>query len=153
MSRTDTATRIVPAEAPQAFAALTSKDALETWLPPTGMTGKIEDFDASVGGGYRMTLTLDDESLATGKTNATQDVVNVKYLEIVENEKIVQGGSFETEDPSFADGMTMTWTLEPTRRGTQVTVRADNVPDAIDQEDHITGLHSSLDNLARYLGE
>lgn len=152
MPRTDTATGIVPADVSETFAALTSREALETWLPPAGMTGSIEDFDASEGGGYRMTLTYPEALSGHGKTTANTDVVNVRYLKIIANESVTQEGSFESENPEFTQsGMTMTWTVEPARRGTQVTVRAENVPDTIDAEEHAQGLNQSLANLAQYL--
>lgn len=36
--------------------------------------------------------------------------------------------------------------------GTQVEIRAENVPPGVSPEDHAVGLASSLNNLAAYLG-
>src|SRR5690606_31705765 len=94
MPRTDTATRIVPADVSRTFEALTSKEALEEWLPPAGMTGSIEDFNAAEGGGYRMTLTYPTELAGQGKTTADTDVVNVRYTKIIADESVTQEGSF-----------------------------------------------------------
>ncbi len=49
MPRTDTATRVVSAPAARVYAALTDPDALAVWLPPDGMTGRFEHFDARPG--------------------------------------------------------------------------------------------------------
>ena len=50
MSRTDTAVRVISASPDRVFAALTDSDALAVWLPPDGMTGRFEHFDARSGG-------------------------------------------------------------------------------------------------------
>jgi hypothetical protein len=50
MSRTDTAVRVISASPDRVFAALTDSDTLAVWLPPDGMTGRFEHFDARPGG-------------------------------------------------------------------------------------------------------
>ena len=62
MPHTDTAFRVVAAPPDRVFAALVDQDALVAWLPPDGMTGRIEQFDARPGGVFRMTLTYTDPS-------------------------------------------------------------------------------------------
>lgn len=47
--------------------------------------------------------------------------------------------------------MTTTWEVAEVEGGTQVEIRAENVPDRISAEDHGAGLASSLANLATYL--
>ena len=45
--------------------------ALVDWLPPAEMTGEIHEFDARVGGGYRMSLFYPpDEHTFRGKTSS-----------------------------------------------------------------------------------
>jgi hypothetical protein len=44
--------------------------------------------------------------------------------------------------------MRMTWTLRATDGGTEVEIRADDVPPGIAADDHAMGLASSLANLA-----
>ena len=46
----------------------------------------------------------------------------------------------------------MTWTFEPRRKATEVTVVAESVPAAIGRADHIKGLNASIENLARLVG-
>ena len=57
MPRTDSASRIIDAPVSRVFDALVDRNALETWLPPTGMTAKFDTFEASPGGSYRLVLT------------------------------------------------------------------------------------------------
>ena len=63
----------------------------------------------------------------------------------------MQAFRFESDDPAFAGTMRMTWTLRPTGGGTELTVRAEDVPDGIRREDHLAGLNASLANLAAFL--
>jgi uncharacterized protein YndB with AHSA1/START domain len=50
MPRTDHASRIIDAPVDRIFYALLARDALETWLPPRGMTARFERFDPTPGG-------------------------------------------------------------------------------------------------------
>ncbi|MET4428457.1 MULTISPECIES: SRPBCC domain-containing protein [unclassified Mycolicibacterium] len=127
MSRTDSASRVIEAPVSRVFAALTDPDALAEWLPPTGMTGSFERFDARPGGSYRLVLTYADVPASGGKTSADSD------------------------DPAFAGTMTMTWSVTRVPEGTRVDMRADDVPPGISAEDHASGMNSSLSNLAAYL--
>lgn len=133
------------------FAALVDRNALEAWLPPDGMTARFERFDPTPGGSYRLVLTYVDPAGAPGKTSADADVVEVRYLDIVEHERVVQAVDFVADAPEFAGTMTMTWTVTPAGDGTLVEIVAADVPDGISAEDHAAGLASSLDNLATYV--
>jgi uncharacterized protein YndB with AHSA1/START domain len=152
MTRTDSASRTVAAPPDRVYAALTDPDAMLQWLPPAGMTARFEYFDLSPGGGYRMVLTYTDASGSRGKATADSDVVDVRFVEILPDVRIVQAVDFESDNPAFAGTMTITWELVPTDEGTRVEIRADNVPEGISAEDHAAGLVSSLDNFASYLG-
>ena len=151
MARTDTGSRVVAAPPDRVYAALVDAEALATWLPPDGMSGRFERFDARPGGSYRMVLTYADASGAPGKATADSDVVDGRFVELVPGRRVVQTGDFESDDPAFAGTMTTTWTLEATGGGTLVTIRADDVPDGISAEDHAAGLASSLANLATFV--
>jgi uncharacterized protein YndB with AHSA1/START domain len=139
----------VPPE--QVYAALVDAEALCTWLPPSGMQGRFERFDARPGGSYRLILTYADAHDARGKATADSDVVEARFVSLVPGKQVVQEVEFESDDPSFAGTMTMTWTLGPFDGGTQVEITAEDVPDGISEEDHATGMSSSLANLAEYL--
>jgi uncharacterized protein YndB with AHSA1/START domain len=149
--RSDRAFRVVRAPVDRVFAALVEREALERWLPPGDMTGSFERFDPRPGGSYRLVLTYADPTAAHGKTSADSDVVDVRYLDIVPNERVVQAVDFVADDPRFAGTMTMTWSVQEEAGGTRVEIVADDVPDGISADDHATGLASSLANLARFV--
>ena len=150
--RTDTASKTIKAPAAKIYEGLTDPDALEAWLPPTGMSAQVEDFDLRQGGGYRMTLTYDAPASGTaGKTEANTDVVDVVFTSLIQDREIVQVATFQSNDPAFAGAMTMTWTLSPGNDATEVTITAEDVPEGISEKDHLDGLNASLDNLARFV--
>ena len=133
------------------WAALVDPAALMAWLPPGGMTGRFERFDARPGGSYRMVLAYPDASGAPGKTTADSDVVEARFVDIVPGERVVQAVDFVSDDPAYAGTMTMTWAVTAADRGTRVDIVAEDVPDGISAQDHAAGLTSSLTNLAAYV--
>jgi uncharacterized protein YndB with AHSA1/START domain len=151
MPRTDTASRTVAAPPDRVYAALVDPDAMLQWLPPSGMSARFEHFAARPGGGYRMVLTYADAAGAPGKTTADSDVVDVRFIELVPDVRVVQAVAFDSDDPAFSGRMVMTWELVVTADSTRVDIRADEVPDGISAANHAAGLASSLANLAAYL--
>lgn len=116
------------------------------------MSARIEMLDAREGGAFCFVLTYTDpHHPAAGKTSERSDVVRGRYLALDENERVVQLVEFASEDPAFAGEMRMTWHLVPAARGTEVTIRAENVPEGIRPEDHEAGMRSTLENLARFV--
>jgi uncharacterized protein YndB with AHSA1/START domain len=149
--RTDRASRVIAAPLERVYAALVDPDALIAWLPPEGMSGRFERFDARPGGSYRMVLTYTDASSAPGKATADSDIVEGRFLDVVPGARVVQAVDFVSDDPDYAGTMTMTWEVTAVDAGASVEIRADDVPDGISAEDHAAGLASSLANLAAYL--
>jgi uncharacterized protein YndB with AHSA1/START domain len=151
MPRTDTASRMIAAPPGRVWAALVDPQALTAWLPPGGMTGRFERFDARPGGSYRMVLTYSDPSGAPGKATAESDIVEARFVDIVPGERVVQAVDFVSDDPAYAGTMTMTWQVTAVDAGTRVNIVATDVPDGISAEDHAAGLASSLAKLAAHV--
>ena len=151
MTRTDAASRVIDAPPDRVYAALIDADALTAWLPPDGMTGRFERFDARPGGSYRLVLTYADGSGARGKATADSDIVDVRFVDLVPGVRVVQTADFVSEDPANRGTMTLRWELTALEGGTRVDIRAEDVPDGISAEDHAAGLASSLAHLAGYL--
>jgi uncharacterized protein YndB with AHSA1/START domain len=151
MTRTDTASRVIAAPPDRVYAALVDPEALTAWLPPDGMSGRFERFDARPGGSYRLVLTYADASTARGKATSESDIVEARFVDLIAGERVVQAVDFVSDDPAFAGTMTMTWQLTEVDAGTRVDIRADDVPAGISAEDHAAGLGSSLANLATYV--
>ncbi|MCR6635398.1 SRPBCC domain-containing protein [Devosia sp.] len=150
MSRTDSASRIMDATPEAVYAAMTDPAAMVVWLPPQGMRGQMLEFDLRPGGHYRMVLRYEDSSIA-GKTGENSDDVAVRFLDLVPGALVSQAVDFVSDDPAFAGTMVMNWILRPVPEGTEVTIRAENVPSGISAEDHAEGLAASLENLEKFV--
>lgn len=150
MSRTDAAFRMIAAPAAKLYAAFIDPQALASWLPPVGMTGQIDLFEPRAGGRYRMTLRHEEPGAGGGKSDADSDVIEGEFVAMVPDTRVVQRASFESDDPSMAGTMTITWRFDPLPEGTRVTVTCEGVPPGIRRKDHLTGLRSTLDNLAAF---
>lgn len=149
--RIDSASRVIKASPHAIYEAFLNPGALSSWLPPKGMSARIDEFDAKEGGVYRLTLTYETDHSNAGKTSENEDVSRGKFLELVPDTKIVMAGKFDSEDPAFSGEMIQTWYLEAAREGTKVTIICEHVPKGIRKEDHDEGLASSLKNLAEYV--
>jgi uncharacterized protein YndB with AHSA1/START domain len=90
MARTYSAVVMVNAEVQRVFAALMDPEQLREWLPPQGMTGRLERFDPRPGGSYRLVLTYDDGAPRVGKTTPDSDIVEARFLDIVPDAWVVQ---------------------------------------------------------------
>jgi uncharacterized protein YndB with AHSA1/START domain len=94
----------------------------------------------------------ESETSARGKSSDRADTFNGRFVKLVPNEQIVWATVFESGDPSFAGEMIITTTLVPAGRGTEVTIRCDNIPPGIRLEDNATGCRLTLDQLATFVG-
>jgi uncharacterized protein YndB with AHSA1/START domain len=143
--------RVIRARPEELYDAFMDPAALVAWLPPGEMTGEIHEFDARVGGGYRMSLFYPpNEHAFRGKTSDMEDRVNVQFLELARPRKIVEVVSFDTTDPGLVGEMTMTATFEKISGGTEVTLVFKNLPPGLRAEDNEAGARSSLEQLARH---
>jgi uncharacterized protein YndB with AHSA1/START domain len=149
--RTDRASRHI--DAPPRPRSIEPSSIPARWFlaAAAGMTGHIELLEPRPGGRYRMTLTYDAADHPTsGKSSEHADTVEEEFVQLVADSEVVQRFAFESDDPAFAGVMTMTWRLEPTPDGVEVSIVCENVPEGISAEDHATGLASSLAKLAAY---
>ena len=142
--------RVISARPEELYAAFLDPTALVDWLPPAEMTGEIHEFDARVGGGYRMSLFYPpDERAFRGKTSDREDMVNVRFVELAPPRRIVAAVSFVTADPASFGEMTMIATFEEVSGGTEVTLVCENLPPGLRAEDNEAGSRLSLEQLAR----
>src|SRR3990170_4854900 len=131
VARTDSASRLLRAGSERVFAALVDADALLQWLPPRGMSGRFERFDARPGGSYRLVLTYTGSSAGSGKATTDSDIVEARFVDVVPGRRVVQAVDFVSDDTAFAGTMTMTWDMALVEGGTRVDIRADDVPRGI----------------------
>jgi len=83
--------RIIKPRPDELYEAFMDPAALVAWLPPAEMTGEIHEFDARVGGGYRMSLFYPpNERSFHGKTSDREDMVNARFVELAPSRRIVE---------------------------------------------------------------
>jgi uncharacterized protein YndB with AHSA1/START domain len=148
--RVDTASKLIHASASAIYRAFATPAAMEAWLPPEGMTGRMLAFAFREGGSYRMRLTYDSSQHTPGKTSEDSDEVEVRFIKLVPDERIEEAVTFNSEGPAFSGEMRITWTFDSVRNGTFVTVHCENVPSGIRPADHQAGLASTLNSLAAF---
>ena len=148
--RVDSGSKLIRASASTIYRAFSTPDAMETWLPPQGMTGSMLAFAFREGGMYRLRLTYREPRHVPGKTSQDADEVEVRFVKLVADERIEQAVKFNSKDSAFSGEMRITWTLESLPSGTLVTVSCEDVPPGIRPEDHQAGLESTLKNLAAF---
>lgn len=142
--------RIIAARPEELYEAFMDPAALVAWLPPAEMTGKIHEFDARVGGGYRMSLFYPpNERSFRGKTSDGEDMVEVRFVELASPRRIVEAVNFVTADPAFFGETTIVVTFEEVPDGTEVTFSFKNLPSGLRAEDNEAGTRLSLEQLAR----
>ena len=56
----DKASRLIRAPSSKIYRSLATSQAVESWLPPQGMTGTMLEFAFREGGAYRLRLTYND---------------------------------------------------------------------------------------------
>jgi uncharacterized protein YndB with AHSA1/START domain len=143
------ASRVIRAQPEELYAAFLDPTALVDWLPPAEMMGEIHEFDARVGGGYRMSLFYPPgERAFRGKMSGSEDMVNVRFVELAPPRRIVEAVSFVTTDPAFFGEMTMIATFEEVSGGTEVELVLKNLPPGLRAEDNEAGSRLSLEQLA-----
>jgi uncharacterized protein YndB with AHSA1/START domain len=144
--------KLIKAPREVVYQAFIDPSALAAWLAPGDMTGKVYEFDARVGGGYRMSLfyPLSEEGYR-GKTLQREDRFTSRFVALTPPKSIVQAISFDTVDPAFSGEMTMVVTLEDRDGATEVTIQFEHIPSGIRPEDNEVGTRLSLEKLARYI--
>jgi uncharacterized protein YndB with AHSA1/START domain len=144
------ASRVIGARPEEIYEAFMNPAVLVAWLPPAEMTGEIHEFDARVGGRYRMSLFYPPtERSFRGKTSDREDMFTVRFVELAPPRKIVETVNFHTADPAFFGDMTIEWTFNEVSGGTEVTVVCKNLPPGVRAEDNEAGSRLSLEQLAR----
>ena len=140
-------TRHINAPRAEVYRALLDPQAVAKWRAPNGMTSQVHEFDARVGGSFRISLTY-DAPMGTGKTTAQTDTYHGHFVKLSPNEEVVEVMEFETTDPALRGEMRITFTLTEADGGTEVLGVHDNLPPGVSPADNETGWRMALDKLA-----
>ena len=141
-------TRHIRAPRSRVYRALIDPNAVQQWMVPDEMTSEIHSFDAREGGTFRISLTYDQPTNA-GKTTSEMDTFHGRFVKLVPDTEMVQAVEFESDDPSMAGQMTITYTLADADGGTDIVAVHENVPPGVAPADNDLGFRMSLAKLAK----
>ena len=130
--------RVIKAPPERVYRAFTTPEAMVKWLPPHGFAAQVHEFDARVGGRYRM-------SFINFSANS-QNSFGGEFLELVPDQRIRHTDRFE--DPNLPGEMITTVELKAVFCGTELNVVQEGVPDMIPEEACYLGWQESLQLLA-----
>ena len=130
--------RVIKAPPERVYRAFTTPEAMVKWLPPHGFAAQVLEFDARVGGRYRM-------SFINFSANS-QNSFGGEFLELVPGQRIRHTDRFE--DPNLPGEMITTVNLKAVFCGTELHVVQEGVPDVIPEQACYLGWQESLQLLA-----
>jgi uncharacterized protein YndB with AHSA1/START domain len=131
--------RVLATAPEKVYRAFLEADAMAKWLPPNGFACTVHNFEARVGGSFRMSF----RNFTTGHSHS----FGGEYRELVPNERLHYTDRFD--DPNLPGEIHVTVTLKKVSVGTELTVVQEGIPDVIPVEACYLGWQQSLENLAK----
>jgi uncharacterized protein YndB with AHSA1/START domain len=131
--------RVLATRPEKVYRAFIEADALAKWLPPNGFTCTVHQFDAKVGGTFKMSF----RNFTTGASHS----FGGEYVELVPHERLRYTDKFD--DPNLPGLIQVTVTLKNVSVGTELNIVQEGVPDIIPPEACYLGWQDSLRNLAQ----
>jgi len=131
--------RVLATKPEKIYRAFIEPDALAKWLPPDGFTCTVHQFNAKVGGTFKLSF----RNFSTGASHS----FGGEYLELVPHERLRYTDKFD--DPNLPGLLEVTVTLKEVSVGTELNIIQEGVPDVIPPEACYLGWQDSLRNLAQ----
>ena len=126
--------RVLRTSPEKVYKAFLSADAMAKWLPPYGFTCSVQQFDAVVGGSFKMSFK--NFSSSHGHSFGGE------YLELLPFERIRYSNKFD--DPQLPGEMQVTITLRQVVCGTDVHIVQAGIPSVIPEEMCYLGWQESM---------
>jgi uncharacterized protein YndB with AHSA1/START domain len=130
--------RVLSTKPDKVYRAFVEADAMAKWLPPDGFTCSVQQFEAKVGGRFRMSF----RNFTTGMGHS----FGGEFLELVPGKSLRYTDKFD--DPNLPGEIQVTVTLNAVSVGTEVNIVQEGIPDVIPVEACYLGWQQSLRNLA-----
>ena len=131
--------RVFTAPPEKVFRAFTDPVAMASWLPPYGFLCVVHEFEAKVGGKYRMSFI----NFSTGNGHS----FGGEFLEIKPNEFLKYTDKFD--DPNLPGEMITSVWLKKVSVGTDFKVTQEGIPSMIPAEMCYLGWQDSLEKLKK----
>lgn len=126
----------------QLYTAWTDPDLVAQWYGPEGFSNSIHEFDARVGGRYRLTMH---------EPSGVKHPLGGTFQELVPGKRVVLTWQWEDEDTPATMGRAdtlVTVTFAPTNKGAEMTMVHEKFTSAEQVESHNAGWSSSFNKLA-----
>ncbi len=130
----------------EVYRALIDPELVKRWKVPSDMTCVIHEWNAAVGGSFRVSLTYRDES-AVGKSSEHSDTYHGRFTSLIENVEVCDEIEFETDEPSMHGVMTTQIVLTDDNGRTRLEATHRNLPPGLSVELNTIGWRESLDRL------
>jgi uncharacterized protein YndB with AHSA1/START domain len=130
--------RVLRCKPEKLYRAFLDANAMAKWLPPYGFTCSVHQFDARVGGTFKMSF----QNFGSGNSHA----FGGEFLELIPNETIRYIDKFD--DPNLPGTMAVTVSLKAVVCGTDLSISQSGIPDVIPLEMCYLGWQESLAQLA-----
>jgi uncharacterized protein YndB with AHSA1/START domain len=131
--------RVIATKPEKVYRAFIEADALAKWLPPNGFACTVHQFEAKVGGTFKMSFR--------NFTTSNSHSFGGEYIELVPYERLRYTDKFD--DPNLPGQIQVTVTLRKVSLGTELDIVQEGLPDAIPLEACYLGWQESLRNLAK----
>jgi uncharacterized protein YndB with AHSA1/START domain len=132
------------------YAAITSPELIAKWRVPNNMTGSLDRTRQVIDGSFAITLTYTDGT-SNGKSGADRDTYHSHFVNLRENELVVEQIEFESADPAMRAPMTVTTTLQELPRAVLISLTFDNIPTEVSELDNEKGTKMALTKLTQLL--
>ena len=120
------------------YRAFTEANAMARWLPPYGFICTVQQYEARVGGHFRMSF----HNFGSGHSHS----FGGEFLELVPHERIRYTDRFD--DPNLPGTLEVTVTLKAVSCGTELSIAQSGIPELIPLEMCYLGWQESLAQLA-----
>jgi len=135
----------------QVFAAWSKPNALGQWFGPQSHKCKVEKFDFTMGGQYRIRMIPTGEEDADCAGDTRQDSVCAGlFVEIIENQRIAMSFDWIENGAPLGDSL-LTIELKAIGDKTELNLTHERLPDAQLHKAHASGWLGSLHCLEEYL--
>lgn len=131
--------RVLKSTSDRVYRAFTTPSAFAKWLPPHGFIATIHEFDATVGGRYRMSFT----NFTSGHSHS----FGGEYLELEPGRRLRYTAEFD--DPNLPGRMQTTVSLREVFCGVELNIKQEGIPSMIPAEACYLGWQESLELLAK----
>lgn len=131
--------RVLATKPEKVYRAFVDPVAYARWLPPEGYICTVHEFNAIVGGTFKLSFT----NFTTEKSQS----FGGEFRELIPNQRIVYVDRFD--DPNMPGDMTVTVVLKEVSCGTEMTITQENIPSMIPVEQCYLGWQQSLQFLAK----